>query len=466
VAASSGTGSIATTVNLAPGASVTFTVVAQISRCATGNLVNTATVAAPSGVIDANLTNNTATDTDTTAKPGSIAGHKYQDLTGNGLTCDDRSMPLKNVEIDLYRDVNGNGVLDAADGSYVAKAITDCSGAYSFTSAMPGVYFVKEVVPSGYVRTAPLTSDYYTVAVASGAAITGVDFADFRKCCPCGITNITYWDNCTQVSGLNDNTHQGDVVRVTFTVTSTTVVSLVSYTAPSAVWDVNVANQQRVFDVDSHTFAPGTYTLCVRIPNSFYQIDFVCGTVIDTLGTPGSNIFYTAQGRLISADNGGVQSVCDQDPSIAGSVFVDSNLNGTFDSGETGLGLVSVTLTGIDNQNNAVSLSTLTKLDGSYLFDNLNPGTYTVTEGTVANYVHLGQIAGTTGGTAKQRTITTTLAANDNSANKPDCRELQQHRIERRPVLMVQQRYDRKRHSYNGRNDPIGECDNQVHRQR
>ena len=63
--AASGTGSIATTVNLLVGGTATFTVVASIAPSATGSLVNTASVAAPAGVTDPTPGNNTATDTDT-----------------------------------------------------------------------------------------------------------------------------------------------------------------------------------------------------------------------------------------------------------------------------------------------------------------------------------------------------------------------------------------------------------------
>jgi uncharacterized repeat protein (TIGR01451 family) len=65
VADSSGSGNIATTVDLLPGASVTFTVVANIDPSTLDDLTATATVAAPAGVSDPNLANNTATDTDT-----------------------------------------------------------------------------------------------------------------------------------------------------------------------------------------------------------------------------------------------------------------------------------------------------------------------------------------------------------------------------------------------------------------
>ena len=65
----SGSGSINTAVTLISGGSVTFTVNATVSATATGNLVNTASVAAPASITDPNLANNTATDTDTIVVP-------------------------------------------------------------------------------------------------------------------------------------------------------------------------------------------------------------------------------------------------------------------------------------------------------------------------------------------------------------------------------------------------------------
>src|SRR5206468_6070237 len=59
----SGTGALSDTIaSLAPGASVTYTVVASISPSATGSVPNTATVSAAN---DTNPANNSATDTDT-----------------------------------------------------------------------------------------------------------------------------------------------------------------------------------------------------------------------------------------------------------------------------------------------------------------------------------------------------------------------------------------------------------------
>jgi uncharacterized repeat protein (TIGR01451 family) len=61
--AASGTGSISTPVTLAIGGTATFTLNANVNVAATGNLANTATVAVPANVVDANLANNTASDT-------------------------------------------------------------------------------------------------------------------------------------------------------------------------------------------------------------------------------------------------------------------------------------------------------------------------------------------------------------------------------------------------------------------
>lgn len=64
VCTTSGTSGINDSVNLPGGSSVTYTVNANLSGSASGNLVNTATVNVSSAYIDTNTTNNSAMDTD------------------------------------------------------------------------------------------------------------------------------------------------------------------------------------------------------------------------------------------------------------------------------------------------------------------------------------------------------------------------------------------------------------------
>lgn len=65
--------------------------------------------------------------------------------------------------------------------------------------------------------------------------------------------------------------------------------------------------------------------------------------------------------------------------SIGDKVWLDANANGLQDSGEAPVGGFKVLLTGTDTDGNAVSLETLTDVNGKYVFDNLQSGTYTVT---------------------------------------------------------------------------------------
>jgi len=84
--------------------------------------------------------------------------------------------------------------------------------------------------------------------------------------------------------------------------------------------------------------------------------------------------------------------------SIAGSVFVDKNDNGVFNDGEKPLANVLVTLKGIDFAGNTVVRTTTTAGDGSYLFDNLAPGTYRLVESQPGRYDDGKDHLGTNGG--------------------------------------------------------------------
>jgi hypothetical protein len=147
-------------------------------------------------------------------------------------------------------------------------------------------------------------------------------FAGNGKCTPvvekCVVgnataTNIKYFVNGKSVSGLRGNVPAGSKVKVTFTTASKTTetrFSLVSYKAPSASFDEKTANQQVVYDFVTRMVKPGTHTFEVDVPNCYFQVDFVKGCIIEKLGPAGSDNFYSPQGRLIDADNGG-SSRCD-----------------------------------------------------------------------------------------------------------------------------------------------------------
>ena len=79
-----GTGPIDTTVHLAPGGTVTFTLTGTVTADAMGMLANTATVTPPDGVTDPALGNNTVTDTNAVLPPAAFGPPSGQKTVQEG----------------------------------------------------------------------------------------------------------------------------------------------------------------------------------------------------------------------------------------------------------------------------------------------------------------------------------------------------------------------------------------------
>jgi hypothetical protein len=359
--------------------------------------------------------------------PATIYGKKFQDMTGNGMSADDKA--LAGWTIKLYADANGNGKVDSGE-ALVDSKVTAADGSYAFTGLAAGKYVVAEATKSGWIQTGPVTGSY-GVTVAAGDNKGSFDFDNFQQDdCKQHIKCIYYVINgCKTVNDLRGNVHQGDTVKVVFTLDDTETFSLVSYTAPEGTFVAEHASQQKIFDYDTKTYGAGTHSLCVTVPDCYFQIDFVCGFPIDKLGPAGSNIFYTPQDRLISADNGGTKS-CDCGStsvgtgSIAGTVFEDCNNNGKKENGETGLKGVKITLTGTTTSGEAVSMTTTTDANGNYKFSNLKAGKYKVSEADPDGFFDGKDMAGTAGGSAGNDVISNINLNNGQNATNYNFGEL------------------------------------------
>jgi len=110
--APSGSGNIGTTVDLLNGGTATFTLTGTVSAGATGNLVNTATVAVPPGTTDPTPGNNTATDTDTANPIADLA-----------ITKTDGSATYTPGNAITYTIVASNSGPSAVTGATVADAV-------------------------------------------------------------------------------------------------------------------------------------------------------------------------------------------------------------------------------------------------------------------------------------------------------------------------------------------------------
>jgi streptogramin lyase len=84
--------------------------------------------------------------------------------------------------------------------------------------------------------------------------------------------------------------------------------------------------------------------------------------------------------------------------SLSGIVWEDFNDDGQVDFGEEGISGVQITLTGTDDLGNSVNLPQTTDGDGAYVFLNLRPGSYYITETQPAGYQQGIDSIGTAGG--------------------------------------------------------------------
>jgi hypothetical protein len=318
---------------------------------------------------------------------GSISGTVYQDLTGNGLTSDDTG--LGGVDVRLYRDANRDGVLNRGDWR-IGQDETAADGSYDFNWLRAGTYFVVEKERCRLVRTAPTLDEYRTVELGDGAQVARQDFAFFRKLNRAAMDDFHFTivspDGTERtVQDLRGNTNAGDTVIAHFRIewwSRPVPVSLVSYTAPSPDFDPETAGKQEIFENATGTFGPGWHSLTVHIPDTHYQVDFVLGPAIDQFGPAGSNIFYSPQCRLLSADNdAGLPP--SEGGSISGRVFVDRGQDGMLDAaeGDFALGGVQVDLFLTDaNGGQTLVRSVSTAADGTYVFTDLEAGTYSIVE--------------------------------------------------------------------------------------
>ncbi len=183
----SGTGDISETIATLPvGGSLTYTVTADIDVTATGNLVNTASVAPPAGTTDPDSSNDSATDTDTlnaqlglavikTANPSSVTA------PGGDVTFTVRVDNVSNVVVtlnslvdDVHGDLNGQGTC----GVPVAVAV---GGFYEcqFTVTVTG--------DPGFVETDTIT---VTGTDGGGQDVAGSDSAEVAVIGP----EVLYFD--------------------------------------------------------------------------------------------------------------------------------------------------------------------------------------------------------------------------------------------------------------------------------
>ncbi len=236
--AASGTGNLATTVNLAPGATATYTVTAPIRSSATGTLSNTALVAAPAGTTDPVAGNNTATDNDTalsvtadlaiTKTDGVVAAVPGQSVTYTVIVTNSGPSDVVNAAV---ADTFNPALFNVAGVSWTCAVTgTGACGAASGTGNIATTVSLTSGSSATYTVTVPILSNA-TGSLANTATVTA----------PAGTTdpvagNNSATDNDTALNAAADlSITKTDGVASAVPGQSVTYTIVVSNAGPSSV---------------------------------------------------------------------------------------------------------------------------------------------------------------------------------------------------------------------------------------
>ncbi|NJM41639.1 MAG: hypothetical protein HC853_13210 [Anaerolineae bacterium] len=260
-------------------------------------------------------------------------------------------------------DINGNAV--------VMTTTTDANGVYTFTGLLAGNYGVTETQPGGYAdgkdvlgKRRTLGNDTVSnIALPAATDYTGYDFGELGAL----LSGVVWADD--DRDGTLDGGESERVAGVTIALLDS---------------NGNVINTTTTASDGGYFFCcllAGNYTISETQPAGYgSSTPNTLNVAVPTAGLPNQNFGETRS-------------------SIGGGVFFDHSNDGTQQSGEPGIGGVTVTLSGSDANGNPVNRTTTTLPDGTYVFTGLLSGTYRVIETQPITYNDGIDTVGSSGGT-------------------------------------------------------------------
>jgi hypothetical protein len=389
----------------------------------------------PSGYIPAiNSVGTVNGSTDGTLLPGNKIGSIVLLSTQSGINYNFGNLRPVTISGLVYNDTNGNGALNSGEPgiagvtltlsgtNYLGQSVTGttttaANGTFSLTTdstgslLAPGTYQVVESHPAGYlpgstsVGTVSGTTDGVVVSLGTIGSIVvttgqnGINY-DFGEVRPVTLSGTVYHD--ANANGRLDSGEAG-IAGVTLTLSGTNnlgqSISATTTTASNGTYSFAT-------DSDGNSLRPGTYQIAETQPTGYLQGLNTVGTVngttdgtlvpVDKIGS----IAMTSGQSGINYNFGEVKPV-----TLSGTVYQDTNGNGSFDAGEPGIAGVTLTLTGTNILGQSVSATTTTAADGTYSFtidsngNLLEPGTYQVAETQPSGFLQGTNAVGTVNGT-------------------------------------------------------------------
>ncbi len=337
----------------------------------------------------------TATVVDPVTNGAAIGDRVWLDVDGDGFQ-DVGETGIANVTVHLY-DPGGDGAPGGGDDTLIATLVTDLNGNYLFDHLPAGSYYVDvdgATVPTG-LTTSPGTTDPSAVITVNAEEIrTDIDFGYTNADPNTAIIGDFIWSDADG-DGVQDPGEPG--------IGGVTVELLNS--AGSVVATVVTA------DDGSYLFtgvAAGEYRARVAASN------FSGGNALDgytvtsgpqSEGGNTSDPVTVIAGDVVTDVDFGYQNSAGT-YSITDALWLDVDSDGAFDPSESGIAGTTVAL--LDASGDVIA-TTLVAADGSFSFDGVEPGNYTI---SITD--HTGELIGlkgtTTAGSNRELSVTVVAA--------------------------------------------------------
>jgi uncharacterized repeat protein (TIGR01451 family) len=360
----SGNGDLSQTVSLPAGSTITYTITVAVPANYTGNLTNTATVAAPAGTTDLNLANNTATDTDTanpradlsiTKTDGSITytpGNpvSYTVVVGNSGPSDALGAIVTDnapsgTAITSWTAVFAGGATGSGSGSGNINQTVSVPSGGSIT------YTVILSVPSNYtgslINTATITAPVGVTdpniannsATDTDALNTIVDLAITKT-----DGNITYTPGTTVTYTVEvSNSGPSDATSATVIDNAPSGTTITSWTAVFAGGATGSGSGSGTINQTVNVPAGGniTYTVLVAVPSNYQGNLTNTATITAPAGatdsSPGNNSATDSDTPAPLTDLDISKMVNNSTPQVGSSVTFTLTVNNNGPSAATGV---------------------------------------------------------------------------------------------------------------------------------
>jgi protocatechuate 3,4-dioxygenase beta subunit len=332
----------------------------------------------------------------------------------------------------VYIDANNNGVKDPGEvgASSVVVTLTGtddlghavnqtqttaADGSYSFGNLRPGAYALAETGSDGLQdgkdsagsQGGTVSHDSISnINLQSSVAGTNNNFGELNAGSLSGFVYVDQNNN-----GVKDPGESG-IAGITVTLTGTD-------------------NQGHAVNLTQTTAADGSYSFTNLVPGTYSLSESGTDSYLDGKDTAGSQGGTVGQDTVSNINLGsGVNGINNnfgelQQASVSGFVYFDRNNDGV-DENEPGIAGSTVTLSGVDDRGATVRLTTTTAGNGAYSFNNLRPGTYTLTQSQQVGWLEGKDTIGTQGGVAGNDQFSNVQLASGQSGTNNNFGELLQ----------------------------------------